>query len=1103
MITSISEHCQSLVNHWVASGSFDHALSDAFKQAATEDQAARLRSVLMAPGDPLFPKIVELAPQYLSNHFAAFSVQTNTIYVDPDLKSFPGLADSALAHELGHWVDYQLHGESTDHASIRSFAHSLNGWVGDTEEDSGPLHGQAGAAEKLKLPNGEVVNAQFFDTSIHVSWIKEQLPFLSADATQIIKNAQNDTDSFNASTYETIGPLHYSPYGLQTHSPSHFDNNNIRGGLEAIRSRWENGINRFDSTFIRAVTSEQFLERNNVDALANPTFWGPNAGIQLLLYRFGQINHAFEDFYSHSNWVESAKAGIISSSKLLEGGLELPIVLQPGDQIPGTNLVVAQSGPNWSKKLKKSGTGSYSRSKYDVYWNVDSTDPSKGGGVVSATTIDGKTIYGLATGATNGAIYNDPDFSVFLRDPRKTGLFQKEYFRGFDHGGIAGRIYGQWVGPLNKDKDSDANFLAAKKFANLQLQNEWDRMGNLIYKSYGEAGLRRFADFALRSQYARDAYVSTFSSPGARYFGNAALLNLASPFVFSASGSESDSVSLSSSLPLIRNIRLFGAEFLEPDAPFGSYQDRYQFFDQATGAWLDTDFNDISIHHELDDEGIAKLTTPSLLQHGARGERAAWSLTREDSIDKSATNYFVESINPSVTVYIDNFDIYQDRIILVDDTGKEVHLPDGIYDVTKVDQLTTELAKYGISLNFRPEVELDPAAILIKESELASPVVIEASSVAVDVKGEALFFTGYDGSVPFLSLVEGVLRAQSVDPVYAGKTYTAYVDISDGVSVARTVPVRIAVAPKIAINGQSFDSESSFKLNLIGTTSQAFEIIAKVSDHLEGTLDRFLSIATSIGSSSGTPTGFSSSDLVVNLSDDLDSGNVSFWLQEASGTLKPLSIESLADGGFDLWLNGDQIAQLTPLAKGSVVPMISGISYRDVLDDGLGVRLNQSFADLAPKNPSVPWVVTLSMDLYREAAYANQVGLFLFDRVTGNIVDASTGMVQDTPDSIWYEAADRYAVWTGTTDNMKASKCSTTFRVNGLVDLDSVALMPFMKTQIEGRPVYFSTFDSFNSDGAKHVSTISSNTFGFEDTLGMGDGDFDDIILRINSMSLA
>lgn len=1103
----------SYIADWASSGAFDQAAAAAFADSYSLSQANRLIHIILSSDSTLLPRVFELSPEYLNNHFAAFSAQANAIYVDSDLRSFPGLAESVFAHELGHWVDYQLNGESTDHVSVRLFANLLTGRSVDSGSDHEHSHDSSGASGRLTLPGGEEVDVQFFDTPTHVNWIKEQLPFLSANATQVITNAQNDTDYFNASSYSTVGPLKYSPYGLQTHSPSHFDNNNISGGLSAIRSRWNSGIQKFNSSSIAAVTSEQFLGKNNIDALANPSFTGPDAGIQHLLYRFGQINHAFEDFYSHSNWVETSKKGLIPSSRLLEGSLELPVVLQPGNKIPGTNVVVAQSGPNWAASLKKSGTGSYSGSKYDVYWNVNSAAPSAGGGVVSATTLDGKTIYGLATGATNGAIYKDADRSVFLRDPSKTAFYQKEYFRGFDHGGVAGTVYGQWVGPLNKDKEDNPNFLAAKKLANLQLQNEWDRMGNLIFKSYGVDGLRRFANYALASQESRDAYVSTYSVPGARYFQSPSSLNLASPLSLSVASSQpgvslnassdSDGAALSAELPEIRLVQLFSTAFFDILNPFGSYRYRYQFKDPSTGAWLDTDFNDISIHHELEPDEIEQLTTPSSIQHAERGERAVWAMSREDSLSQSATNYYVEFFNkPSFPVYIEDFDIAHDRIILVDEVGNEAELSEELYDSSKFNDLTVELLKSGILVNFRPKLQLDPGAVLISEAQLSQPLVIGADSVAGDLQGESLFFTGFDGSIPFLELVDGSLQAATVDPSYAGKTYTAYVDVSDGTSVVRSVPVTVAVAPKLLIDGVSFASDSSFRLDYETLAQDGFEIIAQVSDHLDGTLDSFRSVATSIGRASGTPIGYNPSGVTVNLTDELDSGNVSFWLSSASGEAQALNVFSLEDKTFGLFLGDRRIATLTPLVAGSDSPEISTLSSLNLLDDGLGIGLNQSFTDRPLNADNTPWTVTLSLDLFREAAYSSQVGLYLYDKVSGDIVDPVTGVSYNEDTDAWYEDAERFAVWTGTTNNLSASSFATSFSVDGRLDLDSLALMPFMKTQIDDRVYHYSSFDSLNADGFRHIAELSRNVFGFEDMLGLGDSDLDDMILRVNSLAV-
>ena len=42
----------------------------------------------------------------------------------------------------------------------------------------------------------------------------------------------------------------------------------------------------------------------------------------------------------------------------------------------------------------------------------------------------------------------------------------------------------------------------------------------------------------------------------------------------------------------------------------------------------------------------------------------------------------------------------------------------------------------------------------------------------------------------------------------------------------------------------------------------------------------------------------------------------------------------------------------------------------------------------------------------------------------------------------------------------------------------------------------FFTHMGVNADSGDHVKLLGDNTFGFEDTMGGGDGDFDDIIVK-------
>ena len=1608
------------------------------KVLVDKDLISSARGLLQNSGQTPLPTVVQLSSEELNNHWAAFSSDTNTIYVAPDLNSFPELENAVLVHELGHWLANQLGLQST-HASVRNFTNTSVGELQESSQNLGNTNdADLSSNQTITLPDGRIIKAQYFDTIMHTDWDKQLFPLLSQKASTIITNAQNDTDAFTTWDPLYTQAISYSAYGLQTHSPSHFDNNNISGGLSAIRSRWIDGINRFNDIEIKAASS--IRERiDYTDYLVNPAFSGSNAGIELLLYRFGQIAHSFEDFYAHSNWVELAKNGLLApkgTNLILDAGLDWPAQIKPGDFIAGTNVMVAQSGPDWRKMLKKSGTGSYSGSLVDVYWNVDSTDPDDKNNskvaVVSATTLDGRIVYGLASGATSGAIYMDKDNSVFLRDPAKTAWYQQEYFRGFDHGGIAGTLSGktltgQWVSPLNKDKEKQPNHQLAKQYANRQTQNEWDRMGNLIYKYYGVTGLNKFANYVYDSQVARDAYVGTYSKPAGRtsnpsvalenpkiganslstnvqldsftptsnnktsnwlsridsnfyvtdigittthnsmaytahydfdfkrkenyepeftflnqeganleqqfaggirkfslktgmdsvagrtdfWFAHAgnrvgdgsdeafrqlfnSLANNPSEFVifnidpyenavweknnpnidfwdtepakrihsfffqdgrklqgtprvwdesvfkqwginlpeekkqllrgkslfyvpefgydnptipkikdlrgkfilgdeswtngnvytnqqlqnlskdyakdfpdgiyynrdkyrldnygryyfydnraanrdfvdglqskpkhmpsflglYNSNGANiltgifsghaniiwnesywgdgytpsfkdvllygketksplngkvppngtitgefftdfgvrrrydgsnindasvaeliiskqkqvglftsilgsSTSEALNSSLlagdagsslsegqkiqlkikdssdqinsddyyivvdglsatfdqsdvhveggsllsgpllpestrnllsarafiidpksdleitlhlldndtktehfttqllhkisgelygapetyellptasvndPLIRLVKLFGSDYFNASSPFNSGKYSYQYFDPTLRNWLDTDYIAFDMHSDIDSLVSSQIATPAKNQHGMKGERAVWRINSDTTIDRSGTNYFVELANNKTTVYIDDFDIHHDRIFLVDDSSNEIPLPKDLYAPTSASKLVDKLVNYNVALNFRPETFSRPNLFHVSSEQLASSLSLNANQFASDYLGKQLFFTAFDNSLPFLELKNGKLVATSIDAKYIGGTHTVYTSISNGTSILTNVPIHIALAPKLNINGDLFDNQSVFNLTITKLSDSSYTIYVQLEDVSNQGIGSFVEVASTTGSASGLATGFDSLNSKVFLGDEINSGKVKFWLKGTTDQLVPLTIVSNNTGSYRM-LNqiGDEIAKFNYQGL-NITPHGSSLVYGDSFYDGLGFDLNQSMNDIALKALTDPWRVTISMDLYREAVINNQIGLYLFDKSSNGILDPVSGMVIDH-DLDFAKNIERYAVWTGSTDNGIAKQFSAEFNINSLVDIDTVAIAPFLKIPNNLSSNIYSSFDSLNSQGACVAKMLSDNVIGFDDIHdGTQDLDYDDLIIRFNTL---
>lgn len=1114
---------QTLVS-WASSGKLAAAASAAF---GSELDQNRLQSMVAAiSGGSLkgLPRVEVLSPRRLQGHWTAYAAETNTIYADPDLGSTPTLATYALSHELGHWMAQQLLGREPQHSAVSRFTNALvpvhpEFGVDSDEASHGGGHDEGDLTGQIVLPNGKTVNVSWFDTGIHNNWDNEILPFLSANARVLLEAGQNDTDALTG------------PYSNQFVSDSHFDNSNITGGLSAVAKRYQDGLSTFNSTSVDEATGGSRL-------LLNPSFSGVYAGVEKLVYRFGAIVHALQDFYAHSNWVELARKGRLKSSALLEDSLGLPRALKAGEFLPSTNVMVATAGADWPKMLKKSGTGSYSGTKYDVYWNVNSTDPAKGGGEVWATTLDGREIYGLATGATNGALYHDPDQSVFLRDPTKTGITQKEYFRGFDHGGIAGTVYGQWVGPLNKDSASNPNHLNAKKFVTLQVQQEWDRLGNLIYQQYGVGGLQRFADFALADPSDREVYVRTFSTPGARFFPKAAGLRLQGPAVqdlkSNLAGSAQDGSTLTedsggaddgqaSSLESqgFRFVRVFnkdssaGGDGNQPD-----YINQIQFFDSLTNVWRDSNHDELSIHHELDADELVLLRTPRAVQHVDNGQRASWTLQSDSFLKGKPTNHYVETANQDVVVGIPEFDFLHDRIVLVNPaTGQETGFDESYYSEERLGELLNILqSQYNVVVNVRPFNDLSLSHYVLSEQRLGeADGTVAGVSLSADqffddydsLDSASLRFTDYDSSLPFLELVDGKLVFKSNVDDYRGVSASVKVTVSDGVSEATNQYISIAVAPKITLAGfGSFDPGTQFVIDFDKSSKKAYQIYAKLDDGSEATPHQFKLIGSQIGSARGVPQSYDVNSQIVDLVDPWSSGRVNFYLSKtASRNSKPLDVRN-QDGRFGLYSGQTRIAVLQEVTSPTAS---SGPEFEYAFDPfapyrwlGLALADGDAFGVAgAGGDGQSPFRVRLQGEIHRESKLGGELGLYLVDRVTGEVIDPSSGdaVSASTVSAPW----ESYAVWTGSVQNKGTSDVVVDFNLAPSIALDQVLLVPYAKVSSSGpkRPDrYYFAANSLNPEGQARMLPLASNVVGIEMNRGLGNADFDDYILHVNSLEV-
>lgn len=1107
---------QQAAAQWIAGSELVAAIAGGF--GVSPEQAMAFVASLRTPADQTILQIEVLDDQSLNGLLGAYAGSTRTAYLNETLSQEPWLVSLVLTHELGHRIETELLGGQVAHAAVNAFVELLlPGAIAQAIADSSLVRQQP-RASSITIAGGRQLAVEAFATSLHKDFDKASLPFISAQAEAILSKAQDDTDSFN--------PL--NKQSLQFYSFAHFDNNNISGGLAAIRRWYEDGLETF-------LDGERIAERTKDDSalgLVNPEFRGPDAGVYLLLYRFGQIAHALQDFYSHSNWYQIVASGYLPENSILATGVDdLPKVLQPGTYLPGSSVMLAQSGPDWSKLLRKSGTGNYSGSKRNVYWEVDSdgsvsaTRPFPLGsrfGLVGARTLTGGSVIGLATGAVNGFAYTDPDLSVLLRDPAKTGLLEREYFRGLDHGGIAGTVAGQWISPISKDSPTRlsgfteidvAGHPEAVEFSRLQLQNEWDRLGNLLFQRYGREGLVRFAEVALDPQQ-REAYISTYAdNPGARWNGSAqeSVKAFSIAPAMEAHGlhgdpSEADHTSSSNaaqSNPEIRFARIFGAD---PTNPQRVESFELVQFRSADGQWLDSAYEDFDFHHELHDEDIALLLTPRPIQHVEAGGRATWWQSRPGDLSGNARIHYLENVNTDIALTIGNFDIFQDRIVIVEADGSERMLPSRFSTYLGYQELKLQLlTQFNVTMDARPTKQAVVNSWTLDRDDLAAAdgttrgLSLRAGQVFDDPDEGGmgaqfvepnLVFAAYDDSLPFLTLVDGQLAALPTIQDYAGSTYKALVWVGDGTSSLTEQLLEIAVAPRINFAAPaigSFDAGQWFSMDLQLESERAYSILVDFNDQNPATPNFMELSASQIGLASGVPAGFQSSDLAVTLGTGTTSGIPSFWLQNVnSDQLIPLQIVPTEQRGFELYQDAELVASVRP----SEPPPSAAIRFDDyyVSDESYSVTGFTFTPGLQSQ---------LNFRLFSEATKPALVGLYMTDVVTGAIVDPLTGDLVDVEETNNASAIDSLSLFWQPATSGTVSDFSCSVTANRLIDYANIVWTPVIKSaRPDGNDSFF-TVNDFNADGLEHAIIISNQQLGFEDILGGGDLDFDDVIITL------
>ena len=214
-----------------------------------------------------------------------------------------------------------------------------------------------------------------------------------------------------------------------------------------------------------------------------------------------------------------------------------------------------------------------------------------------------------------------------------------------------------------------------------------------------------------------------------------------------------------------------------------------------------------------------------------------------------------------------------------------------------------------------------------------------------------------------------------------------------------------------------------------------------------------------------------------------------FEVQDAS--LDQLT--SLADSRFSLFTSGD-------FANGQVAfSSNSGVRFSLNLlpsDPGLNALISQAQGQAAVLDLSAfttAQSLSGTLAIAREADFNSVAGFYRTLDAAGTVLGADSITRFRPGDSGYTAAALRTDNIIGQLGNLSVADNQTTTRsfsgVNG-----GTFLAPF--AQVNGNS--FFTFGGANTDRLSHFRSLGNNLFGFEDTLGGGDKDYDDMVIGFN-----
>ncbi|MEQ9000330.1 MAG: DUF4114 domain-containing protein [Coleofasciculus sp. B1-GNL1-01] len=209
--------------------------------------------------------------------------------------------------------------------------------------------------------------------------------------------------------------------------------------------------------------------------------------------------------------------------------------------------------------------------------------------------------------------------------------------------------------------------------------------------------------------------------------------------------------------------------------------------------------------------------------------------------------------------------------------------------------------------------------------------------------------------------------------------------------------------------------------------------------------------------------------------------NIFFGLTSANGDqFDPVQVSELGDDGYQLaWEDGDD---------GDFDDLVFTVQLTET-DSGIGTLLQGGQeGEIIDLRDHVTGMVPAQFGVNSDADYDNSFGFYAIDDPNGRIGDLLPG------DPGYAEVAVRQRL--DTDAGLPAGKILAPFIIADGTAEEFLAENPHNQSG-EDVMAYFA-FIGANADGVDHVRLLGDNTIGFEDQLGGGDLDYNDLLVQVN-----